>query len=84
MSHPLPAEELTGVPGGTLITETPEEGRRLAVAIARHSIHQIQPDLDALKAGRPVYATNPDSLIAAAQIVAIEFQTIAAANDYWR
>jgi hypothetical protein len=27
---------------------------------------------------------NPDSLIAASQVVAIEFQTIAAANNYWR
>ncbi len=47
-------------------------------------IHNIQPDLDVLKGGRPNYATNPDSLIAASQVVAIEFQTIAAANNYWR
>ncbi|PAK63170.1 hypothetical protein B9K00_12780, partial [Staphylococcus caprae] len=38
----------------------------------------------ALKAGRPEYAVDPDSLTAAAQVVAIEFQTIAAANNYWR
>ena len=37
-----------------------------------------------LKGGRPVYSTSPDSLIAASQVVAIEFQTIAAANHYWR
>jgi Hexameric tyrosine-coordinated heme protein (HTHP) len=72
------------VPGGTLITATPDEGRALAFTLARHSIHNIQPDLDALKAGRPVYAVAPDSLIAASQVVAIEFQTIAAANNYWR
>jgi hypothetical protein len=47
-------------------------------------IHNIQPDLDVLKAGRPIYAVNPDSLIAASHVVAIEFQTIAAANNYWR
>jgi hypothetical protein len=52
--------------------------------IARHTIHNIQPDLDVLKAGRSKYAANPDSLTAAAQVVAIEFQTIAAANNYWR
>ena len=51
MSQRLPAEELQGIPGGTLITETPEEGRQLAMLIARHTIHQIQPNPDALKAG---------------------------------
>jgi hypothetical protein len=80
----LPDAELALIPGGTLITATPEEGRALAFLIARHSIHNIQPDLDALKAGRPTYATNSDSLIAASQVVAIEFQTIAAANNYRR
>jgi hypothetical protein len=80
----VPDSELVLVPGGTLITATPEEGRALAMTMARHSIHNLQPDLDVLKAGRPVYALNPDSLIAASQVLAIEFQTIAAANDYWR
>ncbi|MFM9919619.1 hexameric tyrosine-coordinated heme protein [Lacisediminihabitans sp. H27-G8] len=80
----VPEAELVGVPGGTLITATPEEGRTLAIVMARHSIHNIQPELDDLKAGRPVYSVNPDSLIAASQVIAIEFQTIAAANNYWR
>ena len=80
----VPDEGLVLVPGGTLITATPEEGRALAITMARHMIHNIQPDIDVLKAGRPVYATNPDSLMAASQVVAIEFQTIAAANNYWR
>jgi hypothetical protein len=83
MTH-LPAEELVMVPGGTLITETPEQGRALAFLLARHSVHNIQPDLDILKGDRPNYSTDPDSLIAASQVVAIEFQTIAAANNYWR
>jgi hypothetical protein len=52
--------------------------------LARHSVHNLQPDLDVLKGGRPTYSTSPDSLIAASQVVAIEFQTIAAANEYWR
>ena len=80
----VPDEGLVLVPGGTLITKTPEEGRALAMMIARHTIHNIQPDLDVLVAGRPTYSTNPDSLTAAAQVVAIEFQTIAAANNYWK
>jgi hypothetical protein len=80
----LPDSELVLVPGGTLITDTPEEGRALAMMMARHTIHNIQPDLDILKAGRTLYSVNPDSLIAASQVVATEFQTIAAANNFWR
>lgn len=80
----LPDSELILVPGGTLITNTPEEGRALAMLMARHTVHNIQPDLEVLKRGRRKYSINPDSLIAASQVVAIEFQTIAAANNYWR
>lgn len=67
------------ITGNTLITPTPEEGRVLTLALARHSIHAMQPDEELLKAGRPKYSTNADSLIAASQVVAIEFATIAAA-----
>jgi hypothetical protein len=80
----VPQEALVLVPGGTFITATPEEGRALALTLARHTIHNLQPDLDVLKDGRPKYSADPDSLIAAGQVVAIEFQTIAAANNYWR
>jgi len=80
----LPDAELILVPGNTLITKTVEEGRALALRLARHVIHNLQPDLEVLKAGRKEYASNPDSLIAASHVVAVEFQTIAAANHYWR
>jgi hypothetical protein len=80
----VPDSELVGVPGSTLITADANAGRALAFTMARHSIHNIQPDLDVLVGGRPTYSTSPDSLIAASQVVAIEFATIAAANDYWR
>lgn len=80
----VPDEALVKIPGGTLITDTPETGRELGFEIAQHTIHNIQPDLDVLQGGRPNYSTTPDSLIAASQVVALEFQTIAAANNYWR
>ena len=83
MCH-LPDSELVLVPGGTLITNTPEEGRALAMLMARHTIHNIQPNINVLKCGRKKYSVDPDSLIFASQVVAIEFQTIAAANNYWR
>jgi hypothetical protein len=63
---------------------SPAEGRAPALKIVRHTVHNIQPDLAVLKGGRPNHAIDPDSLIAASQVVAIEFQTIAAANNDWR
>lgn len=72
------------VPGGTLMTATPEEGRALAVMLARHSIHAMQGELETLSAGRPQYAHDPFGLIAASHVIAVEFATIAAANNYWR
>ena len=72
------------VPDNTLVTSSPEEGRALAITLARHSIHAMQNDLDVLKSGRAQYAHDSFGLIAAAHVVAVEFATIAAANDYWR
>lgn len=72
------------VPGGTLITATVEEGRELAITLARKTVGAIQPDADTRQVLRPGYATDADSLTMAAHVVAIEFATIAAANNYWR
>ena len=80
----VPDSELVLVPGGSLITPTAEEGRALAITMARHSIHNVQTDLDVLVGGRPTYSTSPDSLIAVSQVIALEFATVAAANHYWR
>ena len=43
-----------------------------------------QPDTDVLHKLRPDYANNAEALTAASQVVAINFQTVAAANNYWR
>ena len=72
------------VPENTLITATPEEGRELAIMLARKTIAAIQTDPDARQGLRAMYANDPDSLTAAAHVVAVEFATVAAANDYWR
>jgi hypothetical protein len=72
------------VPGNSLITASPEDGRALAVLIARHTVHTIQPDSEVLTRPRSVYATDAESITSVAQVVAIEFSTIAAANNYWR
>ncbi|MHA3684491.1 hexameric tyrosine-coordinated heme protein [Leucobacter sp. HY1910] len=68
----------------TLITSTPEEGFALAVKMSRMGVKTTQPDVEVLHKLRPEYAENADSLTAASQVVAINFQTVAAANNYWR
>lgn len=68
----------------TLLTDTPEEGFALAVKMSRMGVKTTQPDVEVLHKLRPVYANNADSLTAASQVIAINFQTVAAANNYWR
>lgn len=68
----------------SLKTATPEEGFALALALSRKGVTETQPDSDVLHELRPEYSQDADSLIAASQVAAIHFQTIAAANDYWR
>lgn len=68
----------------SLITETPEEGYDLAVTLARKAVGMIQPDPEIKKRLRSIYSENADSLTMASQVVAIHFQTIAAANNYWK
>lgn len=68
----------------SLITASPAEGRQLAVILARKSIAAIQPDPEIRKQLRPDYAQDTLQLIASAQVIAIEFQTIAMANNYWQ
>lgn len=67
----------------TLKAETPEEGYDLAVKLARKAVGMTQPDGNVRKELRPVYANDADSLTFASQVVAINFQTVAAANNYW-
>ena len=68
----------------TLITDTPQAGFELAITLSRRGVKYTQPNAEVLQKLRPVYSNNADSLIAASQVVAINFQTIAAANNYWR
>ncbi|MFI2752373.1 hexameric tyrosine-coordinated heme protein [Cellulomonas sp. P22] len=81
IAPPLPSVK---IPGNTLITATPEEGRTLAIELALSSVEAIQPDPAARERGRAVYASDPDSVIAAAEVIAREFATVAKANNYWR
>lgn len=68
----------------SLITKTPEEGFDLAVKLARVAVKKTQPDGDVRTALRPQYADDAGALIAASHVIAVNFQTVAAANNYWK
>lgn len=68
----------------SLLTETPQQGFELAIVLSRRGVKYTQPDPDTLKRLRPEYANSADALIASSHVVAVNFQTVAAANNYWR
>lgn len=68
----------------SLITQTPEAGFELAIKLSRMAVKMTQPDEEARNKMRPDYANNADSLTMVSHVVATHFQTIAAANSYWR
>lgn len=68
----------------SLETETPQEGFELAIKLSRMGVKYTQPDMEVLKRLRPEYAQDADGLTAASHVVALNFQTVAAANGYWR
>ena len=74
----------TLVPDDTLITATPEQGRQLAMKLARLVVKATQPDEEVRKRLRGVYAADASLLLQVTQVTATEFATIAAANHYWR
>lgn len=68
----------------SLITQTPQEGFELAITLSRRGVKYTQPNPETLHKLRPVYAESADSLTAASHVIAVNFQTVAAANNYWR
>lgn len=68
----------------SLLTKTPQEGFELAIKLSRMGVKSTQPDMDVLKKLRPDYANDASGLTAASQVIALNFQTISAANNYWR
>ncbi len=67
----------------SLLTKTPEEGFNLAVKLSRLAVRKTQPDTDILKQLRPAYDQSATALIAVSHVVAVNFQTISAANKGW-
>ena len=52
--------------------------------MVRKTIGAIQPDPAIKMAVRLIYQDDPQLLLYSAELVAMEFRTIAIANDYWR
>ncbi|MGI6174755.1 MAG: hexameric tyrosine-coordinated heme protein [Christensenellales bacterium] len=68
----------------SLRTATPQEGFELAIKLSQKGVEYTQPSLGIRKMLRPKYSRNADSLISVSQVIATNYQTVAAANDYWR
>ncbi|MGB6055171.1 MAG: hexameric tyrosine-coordinated heme protein [Burkholderiaceae bacterium] len=68
----------------TLQTATPQEGFELALKLSRMGVKYTQPSAEVREQLRAKYDHSADSLIATSQVTAINFQTVAAANNYWR
>ena len=68
----------------SLQTNTPEEGFELATKLARVGVKVTQPSAELRDKLRAAYDHDTAQLIASSQVIAIHFQTVAAANNYWR
>lgn len=68
----------------TLETATPQEGYELAIKLSRMAVKYTQPSAEKRTAVRAEYEIDADNLIAASQTVATNYQTVAAANNYWK
>lgn len=68
----------------SLKTPDPQSGFDLAVKLSRMAVKMTQPDADKRTRMRADYEGDAEALIMVSGVVATHFQTIAAANDYWK
>ncbi|NLV85953.1 MAG: peroxidase [Clostridiales bacterium] len=68
----------------SLKTATAQEGFELAIKLSQKGVEYTQPSEAVRKKLRPKYSRDADSLIAASQLIATNYQTVAAANNYWK
>ncbi len=68
----------------SLKTNTPQEGFELAIKLSQMCVQYTQPSEAIRNRLRPKYSRNANSLINVSQVIAINFHTVAAANDYWK
>jgi hypothetical protein len=68
----------------SLQTDTPQQGFELAILLARKGVTYTQPSPEIRNQLRDAYANNADSLTQSSQVIATHYQTVAAANNYWK
>lgn len=68
----------------TLMTDTPEEGYQLALKLSRMAVKLTQPSDEMRKELRVIYEKDAQALVAVSQVVATNFSTVAAANNFWK
>jgi hypothetical protein len=68
----------------SLITATPQAGFDLAVKMSRVGVKVTQPSDQVRSHLRAAYEQDSAQLIAASHVIAVHFQTVAAANNWWR
>lgn len=68
----------------SLKTANPQEGFELAAKLARLGVKLTQPSEEIRDKLRTAYDHDSAQLIASSQVIALHFQTVAAANNYWR
>lgn len=78
----MPGDAQSWLP--SLITETPEAGYELAVNLSRLAVKLTQTSAEIREQLRAAYAQDVNALIASSHVVAVHFQTVAAANNWWR
>jgi hypothetical protein len=68
----------------SLMTDTPQAGFDLAVKLSRVGVKVTQPSDQVRSHLRAAYEQDAAQLIAASHVIAVHFQTISAANNWWR
>jgi len=68
----------------TLNANTPQEGFELAVKLSRLAVMVAQSCENNNQRTPPMQPDEASQLIGAAHVIALNFQTIAAANGWWR
>jgi hypothetical protein len=68
----------------TLITANPQAGYDLALHLSRKAVAMTQVSAEVRGQLRAAYSQDTAQLIHISHVVATHFQTIAAANNWWR
>jgi hypothetical protein len=80
MQTEITMERLTS----SLKTGTAEQGLDLAAKISWEIVKMVQPSQEIRDRLLAIYEDDADSILTACQVIATNFQTVAAANDHWR